>query len=734
MDAAKTGVFAAPFTQESAREFRGPPTLTGPVLRIPRKRVGGDGHATTATAPPRLPTPLSMVGAIPSAELRARAFLLEISGPRTGRQVPLAGGRKLMIGRNADTDVQVEANEVSRVHCELEHHGSEWFVRDCNSTNGTMVNASEVERCSLRSGDRLHIGGTIFTFFDGSEPESRAFEAVHKAYIQDGLTGLTSRRAAQEVLERELARAEHSDGPSLFVVFITLANYERIKEEYGRLVGDEVLIDVAHSLASSEARPVRIEECLCRWDGGRFMVVTSDRNLLEAEETGRLMLASCPPTTERGEGIIPLQLRVSVIEALVGESAEALVDRSRTSLTPRSASLPPRQLLKLWREKGGILVALQVRATARLLAAEGAAGLDDLANELAAHIGSVVGNDDAVSSPFQRTVLVLVGGGAKRQQRLIEDIGRKWREALVPVAEPLPDDARRPVVFDVVVEVGDGDALQAIAGQLGGRSRGRELPFPLVVHERIATSRAHTSGQLGDLLNGVEAWAKVLCAIALRRLKMTAPAAVDDVLRDADDAPAGFGAWVEWLGAASRLLRGAHPLDSMLRNAWSDGRQGVLGDAQRAVALRNREKAHGTVGADAAYANDVADIERFLKTLRSRHTALLSWELVSVVSAKRASGGFRHLLRRHQGSSETFPVFERHLPEALFETWCYLVAADGTALSLAPIVACSHVDHGREELGLAQFLVRGPIDAAVPLIGATTTHKLEARLEEDGIL
>ena len=47
--------------------------------------------------------------------------------------------------------------------------GSEWFVRDVGSLNGTYVNGEQVDETKLASGDEVQVGKFKLTFFAAGE-------------------------------------------------------------------------------------------------------------------------------------------------------------------------------------------------------------------------------------------------------------------------------------------------------------------------------------------------------------------------------------------------------------------------------------------------------------------------------------------------------------------------------------------------------------------------------------
>jgi len=62
------------------------------------------------------------------------------------------------------------AHASGRKHAAFERReGSEWFVRDVGSLNGTYVNGEQVDETKLASGDEVQVGKFKLTFFAAGE-------------------------------------------------------------------------------------------------------------------------------------------------------------------------------------------------------------------------------------------------------------------------------------------------------------------------------------------------------------------------------------------------------------------------------------------------------------------------------------------------------------------------------------------------------------------------------------
>ena len=124
--------------------------------------VDGTGDPTTATylvgeTGDFIPVNLGDVTA------HAAALIIRAGGGRTGESFPVDGER-MTIGRRPDAAVFLDDVTVSRDHALLVHRGSDWYIDDCGSLNGTYVNRERIDSQRLADGDELQVGKYKLTF------------------------------------------------------------------------------------------------------------------------------------------------------------------------------------------------------------------------------------------------------------------------------------------------------------------------------------------------------------------------------------------------------------------------------------------------------------------------------------------------------------------------------------------------------------------------------------------
>ena len=85
----------------------------------------------------------------------------------------------LAIGRDPSNDVVLPDAMVSRRHAVIEYRGSQYFLRDCNSSNGSLINGDRISERGLRDGDLVAIGTARLLFRDDPVIEDAAGKIIH---------------------------------------------------------------------------------------------------------------------------------------------------------------------------------------------------------------------------------------------------------------------------------------------------------------------------------------------------------------------------------------------------------------------------------------------------------------------------------------------------------------------------------------------------------------------------
>jgi diguanylate cyclase (GGDEF)-like protein len=161
------------------------------------------------------------------------------------------------------------------------------------------------------------------------------------AYI-DGLTGIFNRRFFELRINEEMERAKRFNTP-LGVIMVDIDHFKRLNDEFGHVLGDEVLRQVS-SMFSQQLRKIDV---VCRYGGEEFAIVlpetTADHALRVAEKLRNLIEhwqfpgVARPVTISAGAAIFPVH--GSTRDALVHAADAGLYSakqagRNRAILAP----------------------------------------------------------------------------------------------------------------------------------------------------------------------------------------------------------------------------------------------------------------------------------------------------------------------------------------------------------------------------------------------------------------
>jgi diguanylate cyclase (GGDEF)-like protein len=137
----------------------------------------------------------------------------------------------------------------------------------------SMVNVSHGVARNL-----LHVlSGRVRSDNDMIVRNYQAQRAFEQAATVDALTGLHNRRWLDEAFARQMTRCVE-DGEAFSVVMCDVDLFKRINDTWGHVVGDQVLVQIAQTLANN----IRPGDLLARYGGEEFALALPATDLDEA--------------------------------------------------------------------------------------------------------------------------------------------------------------------------------------------------------------------------------------------------------------------------------------------------------------------------------------------------------------------------------------------------------------------------------------------------------------------
>src|SRR5262249_38761662 len=119
---------------------------------------------------------------------------------------------------------------------------------------------------------------------------ARHFQQARSLANQDGLTGIYNRRYFEQRILDELERHKRYSG-SLALVLLDIDHFKKLNDEFGHLLGDEVLRQVSNMFRQH----LRKVDVVCRYGGEEFAILvpeTAADNAFAVAEKLRRMVES----------------------------------------------------------------------------------------------------------------------------------------------------------------------------------------------------------------------------------------------------------------------------------------------------------------------------------------------------------------------------------------------------------------------------------------------------------
>ena len=254
-----------------------------------------------------------------------RGILTLLTGALQGTIIAIDERNDLTLGRSKEARVMIPDPSLSRIHARVFRRQTptrmEFYIEDCNSTNGTFVAGHRISAPTLLSdGGRVNLGRrTAFRFSLQDVLEEQALIRVHESAVRDRLTGVFNRGAFDDRLQSELSSSRRRGIPLALLLF-DIDHFKRLNDTHGHQAGDAVLRAVAQCAQAA----VRPEDVLARYGGEEFVVIlrgVSSRSAAIMAE--RLRAAVEQTSTEWNATLIGATVSVGVVHVANAKSVES---------------------------------------------------------------------------------------------------------------------------------------------------------------------------------------------------------------------------------------------------------------------------------------------------------------------------------------------------------------------------------------------------------------------------
>ena len=221
--------------------------------------------------------------ALNSSEKEAQkkpAALLVVGGDLNGTLFDLVDSLT-SVGRNAENNISLEFNGVSRHHFKLHASGETHVLEDCGSKNGTHLNNKKVEGLTpLAKGDIIKLGSIALKYLPKGDPERLTYDKLSMEANTDRHTGCFNKTYFNNRIALEVNKCKVTGDPLSLVIF-DLDHFKKLNDNYGHDAGDFVLKEMAHVIRSNG---IREQDVFARYGGEEFVILLPKTNLKQSFE------------------------------------------------------------------------------------------------------------------------------------------------------------------------------------------------------------------------------------------------------------------------------------------------------------------------------------------------------------------------------------------------------------------------------------------------------------------
>ncbi|MEQ9499365.1 MAG: adenylate/guanylate cyclase domain-containing protein [Deltaproteobacteria bacterium] len=175
------------------------------------------------------------------------------------------------VGRHPKNNIRLNDREISKEHAIIELRGSEWWVRDLNSSNGTYLNTRRITEAHMKDGDELLLGSMRLQFVMQVPDDPRTS-------VRDLVTILPQDPAGSTHIHAKLQEEEEED----FKPVTEVHDVEVLKRDYEKLRLSHELARIGLTTDLSKLLQSTLDVVFSMFpaDNAVIMLVDADTNTL----------------------------------------------------------------------------------------------------------------------------------------------------------------------------------------------------------------------------------------------------------------------------------------------------------------------------------------------------------------------------------------------------------------------------------------------------------------------
>jgi diguanylate cyclase (GGDEF)-like protein len=216
-------------------------------------------------------------------------------------------------------------------HLALEHQKRYQTMREAKYSRDTLQKIADLTtsfqgEASRKDAEILRLKN--ISLLQELEEHRRGSEELEKLANTDSLTGLLNRRSFNILMEKQRETTRYEKQP-MSIAILDLDLFKQINDQYGHLVGDQVLVEFAKLVF----RFIRKQDVCCRYGGDEFIVLLPDANASEAENVAERIRKELEASIfNLGMHHLKMTLSVGIASLQPEDNLESLLERADKAL------------------------------------------------------------------------------------------------------------------------------------------------------------------------------------------------------------------------------------------------------------------------------------------------------------------------------------------------------------------------------------------------------------------
>jgi len=153
------------------------------------------------------------------------------------------------------------------------------------------------------------------------EKQTRQLESYLSEARTDALTGLANRRALDQKLEESFAAFQKGTRPAFVLILVDIDHFKQINDELGHPAGDEVLRQVATSMAEE----LKTAEIVARFGGEEFAAILPAPLRVAADRANQMRRIISRRQVSAGDASVSVTISIGLCEVQDDGSLPSLI-------------------------------------------------------------------------------------------------------------------------------------------------------------------------------------------------------------------------------------------------------------------------------------------------------------------------------------------------------------------------------------------------------------------------